>query len=79
MTVVPPVRTKFKGPFPPGPRSWIPGASLRAMQRDPVEFLTRVAREHGDVAHFTFGRSTSTSSIIPTSCARSSSRKDAPS
>jgi cytochrome P450 len=25
------------------------------MQRDPVTFLTGVAREHGDVAHFTFG------------------------
>lgn len=25
------------------------------MQRDPLAFLTRLAREHGDVAHFTFG------------------------
>jgi len=55
MTSIPSVRTGFRGPFPPGPRSWIPGSSLRAMQRDPLAFLTRVAREHGDVAHFTFG------------------------
>jgi cytochrome P450 len=55
MTAIPPVRTAFKGPFPPGPRSWVPGASLRAMQRDPLSFLTRIAREFGDVAHFTFG------------------------
>ena len=55
MTAVPPIRTSFKGPFPPGPRSWVPGASLRAMQRDPLGFLTRVAREFGDCAHFTFG------------------------
>ena len=31
------------------------GANLRAMQRDPLSFLTRIAREFGDVAHFTFG------------------------
>ena len=55
MTAVPPVRTAFKGPFPPGPRSWVPGESLRAMQRDPLSFLTRIARDFGDVAHFTFG------------------------
>src|ERR1700758_108818 len=55
MAAVPPVRTAFKGPFPPGPRSWVPGANLRAMQRDPLSFLTRIAREFGDVVHFTFG------------------------
>jgi cytochrome P450 len=55
MTTIPPIRTSFKGPFPPGPRSWIPGTALRAMQRDPLNFLTRAARENGDVVHFTFG------------------------
>ena len=42
-------------PLPPGPKSWIPGANLRAMQRDPIAFLTNLARDYGDVVHFTFG------------------------
>jgi len=25
------------------------------MQRDPITFLSRLAREYGDVVHFTFG------------------------
>ncbi len=37
------------------PAGWIPGANLRAMQRDPIAFLSRLAREYGDVVHFTFG------------------------
>jgi hypothetical protein len=41
--------------YPPGPRSLIPGSNLRAMQRDPIAFLTRCAHEYGDVVHFTFG------------------------
>lgn len=41
--------------YPPGPRSWIPGRQLRAMQRDGVGFLRGVARQYGDIAHFTFG------------------------
>ena len=41
--------------YPPGPRSWIPGRHLRAMQRDAVGFLRRAAAEHGDIVHFTFG------------------------
>src|SRR2546430_4809711 len=41
--------------YPPGPKPLIPGTNLRAMQRDPIAFLTRLAREYGDVAHFKFG------------------------
>ena len=41
--------------LPPGPRPLIPGANLRAMQRDAIRFLTRLQREYGDVVHFTFG------------------------
>src|SRR5262249_44606631 len=41
--------------YPPGPRPWIPGGNLRAMQRDPIAFLTRLHREYGDVVHFKFG------------------------
>jgi cytochrome P450 len=38
--------------FPPGPKNRLPGANLRALQYHPLPFLTRVAREHGDAAHF---------------------------
>ena len=41
--------------YPPGPRSWIPGRHLRAMQRDAIGFLRRAAAEYGDITHFTFG------------------------
>ena len=40
---------------PPGPRSFIPGAALRAMQRQPIDFLTSLARDYGDVSHFSYG------------------------
>ena len=42
--------------FPPGPRAFLPGAHLRAMQYRPLSFLTQLAREHGDAAHFRIGR-----------------------
>jgi cytochrome P450 len=42
--------------FPPGPKNRFPGANLRAMQYDPLAFLTRLAREHGDTAHFRIAR-----------------------
>ena len=45
----------MKHTLPAGPRSWIPGANLRAMQRDPLAFLTSVARDYGDVSSFKFG------------------------
>lgn len=40
---------------PPGPRNWPPGKNIRAMQKDPLAFLTATAREYGDVAHFKLG------------------------
>src|SRR5919198_3686975 len=42
--------------YPPGPRSRYPGAHLLAFGRDPLGFLTRVAREYGDIAHGRLGR-----------------------
>lgn len=41
--------------LPPGPRPRSPFANLRAMQRDPLTFLTMLARDYGDVAHFKIG------------------------
>jgi cytochrome P450 len=42
--------------YPPGPRSRYPGAHLLAFGRDPLGFLTRVAREYGDIVHGRLGR-----------------------
>jgi cytochrome P450 len=39
----------------PGPRRRYPGEFTVALARDPIGFLTRLAREHGDVAHFSMG------------------------
>jgi cytochrome P450 len=39
--------------FPPGPKDAL--TSVFAMRRDPVEFFTRLAREHGDISHFHLG------------------------
>jgi hypothetical protein len=40
---------------PPGPRSYIPGRFLRAMQRDAIPFFTELARDYGDAAQFRIG------------------------
>jgi cytochrome P450 len=40
---------------PPGPRNWIPGKHLRALQYDPLPFLSRLTREHGDASRFNVG------------------------
>jgi cytochrome P450 len=40
---------------PPGPRNWLPGANLRAMQHRPLVFLTQLARRYGDAASFRIG------------------------
>ncbi|HEX6177602.1 MAG TPA: cytochrome P450 [Thermoanaerobaculia bacterium] len=42
--------------LPPGPQSRIPFRFLRAMQRDPLGFLSQLAREYGDAAYFRIGR-----------------------
>ncbi len=43
----------------PGPRYRIPGTALWRFRRDPLTFLTDLARDYGDVAHFTLlGRDT---------------------
>ncbi len=42
-------------PDPPGPRGGFPLRSLLAFRRDPLSFLRRVQRAHGDVAAFRFG------------------------
>ena len=39
----------------PGPPRRFPGAHLLAMRRDPLAFLTRIAREYGDVVRFRLG------------------------
>jgi cytochrome P450 len=41
--------------IPRGPRSLLPGRFLRIMQRDPIPFFTRLAREHGDAVQFRIG------------------------
>ncbi|MGZ5021961.1 MAG: cytochrome P450 [Chthoniobacterales bacterium] len=40
---------------PPGPGNASPGAALYAMRRDPLDFFTRLAREHGDIVRFRLG------------------------
>ena len=50
-TFAPPVRRTA-----PGPRTWIPGGSFWEFRKDRLAFVTRVAREYGDLATFSFGR-----------------------
>ena len=38
--------------MPPGPRSLLPGRFLRPLQRDPIPFFARLARDYGDAAMF---------------------------
>ncbi|HEX8411300.1 MAG TPA: cytochrome P450 [Thermoanaerobaculia bacterium] len=40
---------------PPGPRNWIPGRHLRALQYRPLSFLTALSREYGDASMFRIG------------------------
>lgn len=39
----------------PGPSSWVPGAHFFAFRRDPLAFFTKMQRDYGDIARFTFG------------------------
>ena len=41
--------------LPPSPKTRIPGANLIAFRRDPLAFLTRAAREHGDMVYWRGG------------------------
>ena len=41
--------------IPAGPRSIIPFRFLRIMQRDPIPFLTRLARDYGEIVQFKVG------------------------
>jgi cytochrome P450 len=41
--------------FPPGPKNWIPGRHLRALQYRPLEFLRSLAAEYGDASVFRIG------------------------
>jgi cytochrome P450 len=41
--------------LPPGPKPLIPGANLRAMQRDAIRFLRHNAATYGDVSAWRFG------------------------
>ena len=42
--------------YPPGPRrSLIPGRQMFSFRRDPLAFLSRLAREYGDIAYFKMG------------------------
>ena len=34
---------------PPGPKARFPGSLLLALSRDPLQFMSRLAREHGDI------------------------------
>ena len=43
---------------PAGPREILPFRFLRVMQRDPIPFFTRLAREYGDAVQFKVGRQT---------------------
>ncbi len=41
--------------MPEGPRPHIPGAYTLAFWRDPIGSLEALARDYGDVVHWTFG------------------------
>jgi cytochrome P450 len=42
--------------YPPGPKSRYPGSLLFEMRRDPLNFLSGLAQNYGDLVHFKIGR-----------------------
>ena len=41
--------------YPPGPKQFLPLANLVSMRGNPIQFLSRLADEYGDVAYFKLG------------------------
>lgn len=41
--------------LPPGPKTVMPGGHLWPFRREPLQFLTGLARDYGDIAHFRIG------------------------
>ena len=41
--------------IPAGPRNWLPGRHLRALQYRPLDFLSSLARDYGDASRFKIG------------------------
>ena len=44
-----------KSILPPGPRAGLLGGNFFQFRRDPIKFLGKMAREHGDLAYFRMG------------------------
>lgn len=42
--------------YPPGPSSYIPGKIVRSFVKDPINTLSKIAGEYGDLSHFKLGR-----------------------
>jgi hypothetical protein len=42
--------------FPPGPKPKIPGKLLRQFIHDPINTLSKIARDYGDISYFRLGR-----------------------
>jgi cytochrome P450 len=42
-------------PLPPGPAGFVPGGQAWNLARDPLGFLSGVARKYGDISYFTLG------------------------
>jgi cytochrome P450 len=42
--------------FPPGPKPKMPGNLLRQFIRDPINTLSNIAQEYGDISYFKLGR-----------------------
>ena len=38
--------------LPPGPTSWLPGGVFRQLRKGPLEYLTQLTRDYGDISSF---------------------------